>query len=285
MSTAIGGLLTVASSQSASAGTVCSQILHGVPPYSFDWSQQWTTLHNNGFVHPGSGCPQDDAYGGWVGIDGAVQTPAHFPYLQGNNSNHSAGWMGILWLSTPAWIQIGWAGGCAGQGATVQCFTPSIGQFDEVQFPNGNYILSNDGTLGYNTTAIYNIQYFPSTSVWKIYDNYNHWLRDVINLPASGTPTVSTEVYNGNTPGLAVEMPQTTFGSSSPTTNAGLRIKGANGWVVWGTNLSSRYTTQYDESTCPNPTWCSSGAPAYAVPYYLSMYYGNYYMAGYGAQR
>lgn len=186
----------------------------------------------------------------------------------------------MVWLTTPAWIQIGWAAGCVGSEPQVQCFNSSPGLFEELLYPNGTYSVTSDGSLAYSSADTYRIEYYPSTAVWKVFDNYNHWLRDVTDMPTSGAPTISTEVFNGNTPGHAVEMPLTTFGSSNPNTNAGMRIKGANGWVVWSTSLSSHYTTKYDESNCPNPTWCQSGPPVYGVPFYLSVYNANYYLSG-----
>jgi len=81
----------------------------------YDWAQQWTSNSSHTY-HPGSGCPENDSYFGWVGINAQMITPPHYPSLDGNNQNHSAGWINISFscnCTLGSWIQIGWLLGCA----------------------------------------------------------------------------------------------------------------------------------------------------------------------------
>jgi hypothetical protein len=98
------------------------------------------------------------------------------------------------------------------------------------------------------------------------------------NLPTSGSPEVGSEVYTNN--GGSVGMPVTVYGYSDPTTNNGLRIKGAAGWVPWNTSLSTGQTGYYDERY-GQPGCNQPGDPP--CLYYNIYYVGSYYkFEGYG---
>lgn len=86
---------------SPNPGTSCSSC----PGYCYDWVQQWTS-NSSHLYRPGSGCPENDAYFGWIGINAQIVTPPHLPSLRGSNSNHSLGWINIS-FSPSGWVQIG----------------------------------------------------------------------------------------------------------------------------------------------------------------------------------
>ena len=164
------------------------------------------------------------------------------------------------------------------------CDLSGIGLYDEsMNHATGAYILADDGALNYNTASVYRVEYYPNSQCWEVFSNYSNLLRSLCGTyPTSGAPTVSSEVANqgsqvdGQGP-IPVEMPYTIYGSSSPTTNNGLRIKGANGYVPWYSNLSSGATSWYDERNCPNVTYCK-----YSQAYNVAEFGGPYKIEGYG---
>ncbi len=192
-----------------------------------------------------------------------------------------------------AWVQEGWvAGGISGNGYTI-CTTTAIHLYEEGQ--NGNassYTNADIGGLSLNSSYVLRIEYFPNTSgndceahnpnyrgsCWISFYNYNYAEAEYDGFPTSGAPTVAGEVYSpycgswscgsGN---AVVEMPTTIFGSSDPSTNNGLRIDGANGYVPWNTSLSSGSTSAYDERNCPNTGNCPH-SPAYTVSNFNNYY-------------
>lgn len=256
------------------APTSCSSI--------YDNAVQWTAV-SSAFYHPGTGCFGDNAYFGWVGIDGAIKTPAHFPNIYNDTSNHSNGWMEMMFTNPAGWIQIGWLGGCLINGTTYTCGDPpNIVLYDEsvstATYPP-TVVVSADGNLAFSATDTYRVEYYPQYSNWEIFDQYNNLIRTIYFSWVSGAPTIAGEVCNCNQPPpiQEIEMPVTVFGSSNPYTNSGLRIKGANGYVPWTSSLSSYTTSWYDERYCPN-----DNCPSPAVPYYASLFYSNYEFEAYG---
>lgn len=268
---ALGGSILSPANLALAAPTSCSS--------EYDWAQQWTANSQNSY-QPGSGCPAVDAYFGWVGIDGAMKTPPHFPNLATDGRNHSVGWLNMLFLTNSqySWLQVGWMGGCGGG----LCFPSSggIGLYDEMNnVLTGVYNISNDGALGYSSTDIYRIEYYSDVQCWEVFKGYSYLLRSECGtFPTSGAAQVGSEVNNHFTPGAAIEMPYTIYGSSNPNTNSGLRIKGGNGYVAWTPSLSTGGTAAYDERNCPNPSYCPSPSPTY----YVSAFYPSYMIEGYG---
>ncbi len=156
------------------------------------------------------------------------------------------------------------------------CALQNLELYDEERTPAGNYTIHPDGALSLNTADIYSIEYAGSGS-WNIFDHYNHLITNVTGFPGSGAPAVGSEVNNSYSPGSNIEMPYTYYGYGTRGTNNTLRIKGANGYVDWTTTLSSGGTADYDESNCPNSSYCAN-----TPPYYLHMLQANYYMDDYG---
>jgi hypothetical protein len=93
-------------------------------------------------------------------------------------------------------------------------------------------------------------------------------------MPTSGSPEAFSETLS--TDGSVVGMPLTYYGYSNPNTNNALRIRGANGYVAWTSNLSSGQTGYYDEQY--GQTGCGQpGNPACAY-YYFGVDNYNYYV-------
>ena|GEM_PF-6423478 len=176
-------------------------------------------------------------------------------------------------------IQIGWLGGCIGNGTYQVCDDTNIGLYDEsINQATGSYVVANDGSLSYLTTDIYRIEYYSASQCWDVFSGYNYLVRaDCGTFPTSGDPSAGSEVNNRNSPTNAIEMPYTYYGSTNPNSNSGLRIKGANGYEIWGTSLSSGTTNAYDERYCPNPTNCLA-TPNYI---YSDLVPSYYYFDGY----
>jgi len=114
---------------------------------------------------------------------------------------------------------------------------------------------------------------------WKSFYNYNILEEQWNSFPSSGAAAVFSEVFSTYNPSgnPVVEMPTTIYGSPDPTSNNGLRIKGASGYVPWNSSLSSGSTSEYDERNCPN-----ANCP-YSPAYYISNFYNYYKVEGYGA--
>lgn len=228
----------------------------------YHMSQQWTALSGYGsFYHPPDRW-QNHAYGGWVGVDGQITTPGHFPNLNGNNSNHSLGWLETSFAmqgpATDSWFQIGWLAGCIGSGGSSVCATSTSGLklYDErYNASTGLYNVYDDGGLAYGYSSIYIVEHHSDTC-WYAYKNYNVFVRQDCTFPSSGVGVVSSEVYSFD--GTIVEMPTTIYGYSDPNTNNALRLNGANGYVPWTTALSSGETSDYDERYSSPDYWFSA---------------------------
>jgi hypothetical protein len=265
-----------------SSGSSCYQ--------SYDYAFQFTSVVNSHFYHPGDCAFSNDYYFGWIGINSRVIAPSHFPSLSSvPQDSHSLGWIGVE-FSDGGWIQIGWIAGCIAWSQTSQsvCALNGLKLYDEelnhtsptcnVQHPPDSCYGAHDlGALAYNSSDIYEI-YYVGNGCWRVNKNYNVQIpySPFCGFPGSGTMLTVAEVADvtpyppGPRPG-GIEMPVTTFGYSSPRTNDTLRIQGANGFVDWTNNLSSYYTSWYDERNCPDKNLgCTSG------PYYFSLAVPNY---------
>jgi hypothetical protein len=250
----------------------------------YDHSVQWTAT-TSVFYHPETGCFGTNAYRGWVGINGQVQSPSHFPNINNDTSNHSLGWIEMMFSNPSGWIQVGWLAGCLINGTTYTCSDPSgpLKIYDESEnlaFNPPLVVVATDGTFNYSTGDIFRVEYYPQYPCWDIFDSYNNLIRSFCGtFPwQSGAPAVAGEVCNCDAPPyVEIEMPTTVFGYSNPNTNNALRVKGANGYVPWNGNLSSYTTSWYDERTCPN-----SSCPSPSVPYYISNVTSNYQLQTYG---
>lgn len=135
--------------------------------YWYDYAGQWTS-HSSTFYHPGSGCIVSDGYYGWVGINGQIQAPPHYPNLCcfQDTANHSAGWLEMAFGGPVGWIQIGWLAGCINLGSPAQvCGDPStLTLYDESvdQGTNPWTIVSYaDGQINFNATEIVNVILLP----------------------------------------------------------------------------------------------------------------------------
>ncbi len=269
----LAGVLTA--SISGAIGIVAAPVVSAAtcPVGNYVWSMQWTAQSGHGgFYHPPT-CPQDYAYHGWVGVDGEIFSPTHYPNLGTTpTQNHSAGWVNISFADTPnpitglsSWVQEGWYAGCGGSF----CRTSGVlGHYDEFYDAASNtYGFFDDGSLGFSSAIVYRIEYTLPSGCWYVYFNYSTFENDTCTLPGSGVPVVASEVFSID--GSVIEMPVTVYGNSNPNTNNGLRIKGAAGWVVWSATLSTGATSELDNSNQP-------------VPYYLHTFNNHYYLKNYG---
>lgn len=243
---------------------------------SYDYAFQYTGTAA-AFYHLPT-CPHN-GYFGWVGVNGQVVTPSHFPNLGGSSTNHSIGWLGVSFDDTPgpmgsSWAQEGWYAGClAGQGQQI-CTSGSVMDYYDEQYDAGNdaYYVFDNGTLSDGSGHIIRIEYSPGDKCWYEYFNYST-LEDSLcsvqggPIPGSAAMEATSEVWSGN--GGTIEMPKTVYGYSSPGTNSTLRIKGAAGWVNWTSSLSTGGTIAWDERNT-SPT------------YTLSVLVADYEIEGYG---
>lgn len=243
-----------------------------------DYAGQWTGIYGN-FYHPQPlGCQPYDAATDYTAVDGAMETPDDFPYLA-SGLDHSAGWIDMS-FPNGSWMQVGWFGGCAGNGNVRLCANDPLLLYDESSnAATGAYILANDGPLGYFFTDIYRIDYTASADCWDIFNSYNNLLRALCGtFPHSGTAEAFSEVTNFYAHNAATEMPYFAYyGSTNPGTNSGLRIKGPNGWEVWSNAPTSGLTDAYDERLCPNPSYCPNQPPYWYSDIVPSAYYFRTY--------
>lgn len=246
------------------------------PSYmEYHYSAQWTALSAYAnFYHPPS-LVLNEAYYGWVGIDGQILMPTHYPNLfvqgGGGSCHHSNGALAIHYDDTPgplgqSFLTEGWYAGCQGVQSygyyTCNSSSSGLSAFEEVYIAAGDtYFQIDKGTVGYSAAIIYRIEYSSSNHRWVLYTNYNVYVDEFCStLPISGAPEAASEVhthYSGN----IVEMPVTVYGYSSPSTNNALRIKGAAGYVPWTLTLSSQSTSEFDERTTSLPYWYSDLSP------------------------
>lgn len=287
-------LVVVVVTMAANAITGSAQPVTGCQDGWYDYAQQYTAT-SSAFYHPSGTCPivgSASTYYGWVGVNGQIQAPSHFPGL-GNPQdtlNHSLGWLEMGFTNPPGWIQVGWIAGCL-----VSACSPSpvgsLGLYDE-SYDLGTTPTTDveyaDGTLPFNSTVIVNVEfypsYYPNINCWIISINYNLAIRFLCSggrtwnwtsgAPAVGSETCVCDHVSTN----EVEMPVTIYGASNPNTNNALRIKGAAGYVPWTQTLSTGGTAAYDERNCPNPSYCPSPSPAY----YISAFNLSYKIEAYG---
>jgi hypothetical protein len=213
---------------------------------------------------------------GWVGIDGLLTYPSHFPDLNGNAlQNHAAGYAAIS-FADGGWVQEGWYAGCLVN--EMYCRQSVLGRYTEILnksvTPNFYEFIDWD-TAAFSGTSIFRIEY-ASGGCWKMYFDYSTLKKTYCGLPGSGRPEAVGEVKT--IVGNSVEMPLTVYGSSSPNTNSGLRIKSANGWGSWTTTVSTGY---YDERN-GQPGCTPSGSPP-CLYYYISYFNSYYKFEAYGS--
>jgi hypothetical protein len=174
-------------------------------------------------------------------------------------------------LGSSSYVYEGWYAGCQG----VQSFghytctsSASVDSFDEwYNAGNDTYGMFDNGTLAFNTGSIYRVEWSSANQCWYVYVSYNTLVDAMCSVsggsvPGSGAASVFSEVHTHYS-GDVVEMPLTYYGSSTPTTNTGLRIKGATGYQTWSTTLTTGSTGLYDERTTGLPYWISESANYY----------------------
>lgn len=240
----------------------------------FDYAFQYTGTVNT-FYHLPT-CPQN-GYFGWVGVNGQIVTPSHFPNLGNNNGNHSIGWLGVSFNDTPgpigpSFTQEGWYAGCLGYQGKQICSTSSLHTYDEqYSGPTDTYWVFDNGPLSYSSGHVYRIEYSTTDSCWYIYFNYSTLVDALCSVPGSPIPSsAAMEAISevASVSGAVIEMPKATYGYSSINTNSTLRIKGANGWVNWTPSLSSGGTIQWDERNSTPSYWLTTLRADYDIQGY-----------------
>ena len=112
----------------------------------------------------------------------------------------------------------------------------------EQTYPAGGYYVKDVSPLAYGGNVIYRIEYIGN-GCWNTYYNYNVLTDQSCTYPASGMMVANSETGNGGT-GTFSSMPRSWFGSSTPATNATMRLKGGSGWGDWSSAINTG-TTQY----------------------------------------
>jgi hypothetical protein len=237
------------------AATMVSQAsgCHGSYHYAFQF-----TSHSTYQDH--TGCANPDLYGGWIGVDGQIQTPTAVPTLD-SSQDHDAGWMGVYWIGAngakDTWLQIGWYTGIIantlGSCQPTLCVqrTGSFGLYVEYQKANGTvYHVYDKSSLGLGGHVTYRVQYAPTlgSGCWTAYYNYSTVAATVCGLPTSGPIWVVNELDNNS--GLA-NMASSEFGTATPGTNETLRLFGAQGYQDWNQKLLAGGTGEIDERGFP----------------------------------
>ena len=252
----------------------------GATVAGFHYVYQGTALNGYGGLYNPPNCVGQGGhvYYGWIGVNGLITYPSHYPDLANNPyHNHSLGYLGIV-FSNGSWLQEGWFAGCLNE---VSCEYSGLGRYTEIYDPGGPipFQFTDWTQLGnyptpFSGSSIFRVEY-AGTSCWNMYLDYSDLKRQYCSLSISGQPQATSEVLTND--GSSVEMPTTLYGYPALNTNSTLRIKGANGWVNWTTTLSSHTTGYYDER---------SGQPGCGTPpclYYNIQYVYMYYdLAGSG---
>jgi hypothetical protein len=222
-------------------------------------------------------CPPS-YYFGWVGVNGQIQTPSHFPNLGGSSSNHSIGWVG-MYFNDPvgplghSMVQEGWLAGCIGANGQALCADTSTGllPYSETYFAAQDTYTVNPGgfSLTYSSAHIYRIEW-DGVHCWNLYMNYStfqdamcDWPNPPTQVPRSGAAMAVSEIDSVN--GHQVEMPTTIYGYGDPNTNNALRIRGGAGYVAWTPSLSTGGTLSWDERYDNPTTYVSPFYPDYEI--------------------
>lgn len=222
---------------------------------------------------------QSGYYFGWVGVNGQIQAPSHFPSL-GGTKDHSVGYLMMGFHDNPpgplgySFVQTGWLAGCLAENGQQLCATPSTGllSYTEMYFDAVNQYFVNEGAAGglaYGSTSIFRIEW-DGVHCWNLYMNYNTWSDALCDwtsppapVPRSGAAEMISETDSHY--GIRVEMPTTIYGYSNPNTNNALRIKGAAGYAAWTPTLSTGGTVAWDERYDNPTTYVSPFNPDYKM--------------------
>ena len=199
------------------------------------YAGQFTGSVNGDYV-----CPTNP-YWGYVGVDGNIETPSALPSAL-TSDDHSLGFTSALFNNYAAWLQVGWMAGYIGDpGIHIQSFTQYRLYFEQT-YPAGGYYVKDVSPLAYGGNVIYRIEYIGN-GCWNTSYNYNVLTDQSCTYPASGMMVANSETGNGGTDTFS-SMPRSWFGSSTPATNATMRLKGGSGWGDWSSAINTG-TTQY----------------------------------------
>jgi len=201
-------------------------------------------------------CAPFNEYGGWNGVDGQLQTPATVPSMGNDAFDHVAGLLSAQLDNDTRWVQLGWYTGLATETEYwYNCTYPlctwrccqTMGYYVETVDSQG-YTINDYGQALVNTARTSAMIYNASSGCWEAYLTYDGKMstQDCFEgIYHSGAMFAASEMYDAS--GTAPGLPTSYFGSSSPNTNAALRLHGGNGWVSWNGSLSSYYTETFDE--------------------------------------
>jgi hypothetical protein len=206
-------------------------------------------------VADSNGSPPSNAYNGWIGVDGAIETPPAAPNLN-DGIDHNAGWLGVYWFtgSPQEWLQIGWftgkisettTSGCSSaQLSAHTCTQTSVGAYAlyvEYQVGANDYYVNTLSSLSRGSDVIYRVAY-DGGGCWSAFYNYTTPAGpEVCGLPDSGPMAVTNELYNQSGQG---QMALGYFGYTDPSSNDALRLEGADGYVPWNSQLTAGKTAK-----------------------------------------
>jgi hypothetical protein len=173
-----------------------------------------------------------------VGVDGRIKTPAALPSNLGTD-DHSLGFLNAGFNNLQAWLSVGWMIGYLGDptGSHISSYNQYRLYFEQ-QYPNnGIFYVRDVSALALTGQVNYRIEY-KGGGCWETFYNDTVSADFSCHYPISGSMSATNETGNGGT-GTYSSMPESWFGSSTPNTNATMRLKGATGWADWASTVKT----------------------------------------------
>lgn len=224
--------------------------------YAFQYTAQTTGQYGPPTCNAAAG------YYGWIGVDGRITAPSHFPVLNDVSREH---WLNYHAMKFPndGFVQEGYYGGVlSGPGSSCTPRTSVLGNYEEYWMNptvSQTYFCYDFRDVAFNHPAVFRIEFNSISQCWDVFYDYNHFLDD----PCYGSDTYGAgysvaeifDCHDGDaTCGSATrapEMPLTVSGYSDPNTNDAMRLLGAHGYEPWDATLTAKYTATYDERSMP----------------------------------